>query len=267
MAVGSDAIESLLGPLRSEPEQAAILSDLDGTLAPIVDDPFAAAVPAATRETLRQVCDRYAVVGCITGRRAADARRIVGVDGMLYVGNHGLETLAPGGDETKSAYELGEAEDVASAVVAELAADGLQSAGVTVEDKGPIKALHWRGTPDEARAIEAARAAADRAEAAGLRARWGRKVLELRPAEADKGGAVRGLIDSHEVGLAMFGGDDTTDLDAFAALRDLERTGRLRAAVAIGVASAEAPEGLVAASDVVVPGTEAYLDVLRFLVR
>jgi trehalose 6-phosphate phosphatase len=263
--IDGDAIASPLAPLRAQPDRSAILSDLDGTLAPIVPDPASAAVPAAVREVLERLCERYALVGCLTGRRALDARRIVGVSGMLYVGNHGLEALGSGDEEPRSTGDLGETERSAAAVVAGLDPAKLDAAGIWVEDKGPIQALHWRGTRDEERAIAIARVAAERAAAAGLAGRWGRKVLELRPAEADKGAALRRVLGSSELRLAMFGGDDVTDLDAFAALRELERSGRLEAAVAVGIDSPEAPEGLAPASDVVASGTEAYLDLLRFL--
>jgi trehalose 6-phosphate phosphatase len=265
MGAGSEAIDSLLDPLRAEPDRSAILSDLDGTLAPIVADPFAATVPPHTREVLERLCERYVLVGCVTGRRAADARRIAGVRGMVYVGNHGLEALRPGEGEPGPTVELGEAARAAAEVVAGLDREELAAAGIRIEDKGPIQALHWRTAADEERAAEIGRGAAEQAAAAGLVPRWGRKVLELRPAEADKGGAVRSLVASRDLRRAMFGGDDVTDLDAFAALRELERDGRLRAAIAVGVDSPEAPEGLAAASDLLVSGTDSYLDVLQFL--
>src|SRR5947207_1911469 len=77
---GRDSIEATLAPLRDAPNTSAVLCDLDGTLAPIVSDPASVAVPAEARELIALLCRRYALVGCVTGRRALDARRIVGVD-------------------------------------------------------------------------------------------------------------------------------------------------------------------------------------------
>lgn len=265
MSAGSEGMESLLAPLREAPDRSAILSDLDGTLAPIVEDPAEAAVPAVARELLKRLCDRYSLVGCITGRRAADAYRMTGVDRVHYVGNHGLEALSPGDDGPRPTRNLGWVGRAAVQVVAELGPDRLDEAGVRIEDKGPIQALHWRTATDEERAVAVARAAAERAGAVGLVPRWGRKVLELRPPEADKGAAVRSLLASRELHAAMFGGDDVTDLDAFAALHERAQSGELRTAVAVGVDSPEAPEGLASASDVLVEGTDSYLDVLRYL--
>ncbi|HSC20700.1 MAG TPA: trehalose-phosphatase, partial [Solirubrobacterales bacterium] len=59
-----------LGPLREEPGRSAILTDVDGTLAPIVERAEEATVPAAAREVLARLSERYALVGCISGRQA-----------------------------------------------------------------------------------------------------------------------------------------------------------------------------------------------------
>ena len=121
-------------------------------------------------------------------------------------------------------------------------------------------ALHWRGVPDEETARAAIDAIAQRAEAAGLRTHWGRKVLEIRPpVEVNKGRAVTELIQRHDLRAAMFAGDDATDLDAFDALDEVA------AAVRIGVRSDEGPPAIVERADLVVDGTDGVLDVLAAL--
>ncbi|MDP9490777.1 MAG: trehalose-phosphatase, partial [Actinomycetota bacterium] len=70
---------------RSEPERAAVLLDVDGTLAPIVERPEDATVPEETRLEVERLTARYGLVACITGRPAADARRIVGLDDVEYI--------------------------------------------------------------------------------------------------------------------------------------------------------------------------------------
>jgi trehalose-phosphatase len=260
------SIEDLLAPFRGDPAAAAVLSDLDGTLAPIVDDPAAAAVPPEASELLRRLGERFALVGCVTGRRAVDARRIVGVDGLLYAGNHGLELLKPGAEAPRPSPELAGREDAARSFVAELDPGRLADVGIRLEDKGPIQALHWRTAADEEGAAAHASAIVDAALGAGLVPHWGRKVLEIRPIDGvDKGTAVRGLLAGRAVELALFGGDDRTDLDAFEALRSLARDGSLRGAVRVGVDSPEAPPGLAANCDLLVRGTEGFLNVLRYL--
>ncbi|HEY8842491.1 MAG TPA: trehalose-phosphatase, partial [Gaiellaceae bacterium] len=71
-----------------------MLLDVDGTLAPIVARPELAEVPEETRTELRRLVERYAVVACVSGRSGEEARRLVGVEGVVYIGVHGLE-LAP----------------------------------------------------------------------------------------------------------------------------------------------------------------------------
>ena len=90
-----------LAPLRADPERAAVLTDIDGTLAPIVERPELAAVPDGARAVLAELSGRFGIVGCVSGRRAAEARDLVGVEGIAYAGNHGLELLLPGDSEPR----------------------------------------------------------------------------------------------------------------------------------------------------------------------
>ena len=83
--------DELLERLREAPERAAIVLDVDGVLAPIVDRPEDARVPDETRVELRRLNGKYALVACVSGRAGDDARRIVGLDELVYVGEHGLE--------------------------------------------------------------------------------------------------------------------------------------------------------------------------------
>ncbi len=258
--------DHLLTPLRGAPAKTGVLSDVDGTLAPIVDRPGDAAVPDHTREALGALVERYGLVACVSGRRAVDARRIVGVEGVVYAGNHGFELLGPGDDEPRADPALGRRVDAAREFAGALDGRQLASAELRLEDKGPIQALHWRGAKDGERARAAALALAVEAQSAGLVPRWGRKVLELRPvAGIDKGSAVTRLVRDNALTHALFGGDDDTDLDAFQALRWLERAGRLETSVCVGVDSEEAPAGLAERTDLMVAGTAGFVTVLEAL--
>ncbi len=260
-------LEQLIAPLRSAPDAAAVLCDVDGTLAPIVADPDAAEVPDGTREVLRTLASSYALVACLTGRRALDARRIVGVDELSYAGNHGFELLDPGESKPRPDPAVGSRAERARGFVEDLDPGELEAAELRLEDKGAIQALHWRGASDEGEAKTQAERVAARAQDAGLVPRWGRKVLELRPvAGIDKGSAALRMVRDHAVGRALFGGDDLTDLDAFGALQSMERSGGLISAVCVGVDSDEAPEELAARTSVVVDGTEGFASVLKALI-
>jgi trehalose 6-phosphate phosphatase len=255
-----------LEPLRSEPGRTAILTDVDGTLAPIVERAEDAAVPAAAREALAALSERFALVGCISGRRAEEARRLVGLDSLAYAGNHGLELLMPGEATPQPDPSIAGREGEAAEFLATIDGDRFEAAGLRVEDKGPIQALHWRGSEDEGRAESRAHEIANEAGKDGLEPRWGRKVLELRPqGGGGKDGAVASLLADAALDRATYAGDDRTDLDAFRRLRQLREEGQLAAAVCVGVLSAEAPAELTEESDVTVSGLDGWLAILEWL--
>jgi trehalose 6-phosphate phosphatase len=255
-----------IGPLLDDPAGAAVLSDLDGTLAPIVARPEQARVPDQTRVALARIADRFAVAAVVSGRRATLAREIVGLEKLTYIGNHGFELLAPNAPEPRAAPELGPHGRDAARFAAGFDAAELDAAGLRVEDKGPIVALHWRGAADESGAEAHAERIAAEAEGAGLVIHRGRKVLELRPGgEVDKGTAIESLLLGSVATAALYAGDDWTDLDGFSALDRLAASGRLRTAVRIGVASAEGPAEITARADLTVDGPAGLVPVLAAL--
>ena len=254
-----------LQPLLADPARTAILTDIDGTLAPIVDDPAAAAVPSEAREVLSALARRFALVGCISGRQATEARRLVGLDELAYSGNHGLELLMPGDDEPHSDPSLSGGEDAAARFLGAIEETELDVLGLRREDKGPIQALHWRGAPDEDAAERRAQEIAGAAEDEGLAPHQGRKVLEIRPpGGADKGRAVTALL-TGDITAATYAGDDRTDLDAFARLRELVAQEHLETALCVGITSAEGPAEIAEQSDLTVDGPPGWLALLTEL--
>jgi trehalose 6-phosphate phosphatase len=263
---GDAAWEALLGPLREEPARAAILTDVDGTLAPITERAEEATVPAEARQALAALSERFGLVGCVSGRQAEEARRLVGLDQLAYAGNHGLELLLPGEDSVRPDPSLAGREGDAAAFLTGLDAGGLTGIGLRVEDKGAIQALHWRGAEDETAAEGRAREVAIEAGHAGLDTHWGRKVLELRPVGGGgKDAAVASLLASDGLDRAVYAGDDRTDLDAFRRLDELRREGELVAAVRVGVLSPEGPPELTEESDLEVGGPSGWLAILEWL--
>jgi trehalose 6-phosphate phosphatase len=255
-----------LAPLRADPARAAILLDIDGTLAPIVRHADDAHVPEPTRAQLIAVAERYAIVGCISGRQATIARRIVAIGSIAYVGNHGSELLAPGGAGVEIDPEFAEHEPAVKAFARDAYSSELQRLRVRAEDKQAIAAFHWRGAPDEDAAEAAIRAVAERAEAEGLFIHWGRKVLEIRPpVPMSKGRGVRRLLGGADLAAALYVGDDKTDVDAFEGLHALVADGELGTAVCVGVASDETPAELEQASDVLVDGPAGVREMLTAL--
>jgi trehalose-phosphatase len=241
----SVAPDALLARLAAEPDQAGLFLDFDGVLAPIVARPEDAAPSAERRAELERLVGRYALVSVVSGRAGDDVRARVGVDGVVYVGSHGLE-LEPQAERWRR-------------VLAAFAADAPWPPS-EIEVKGLAVAFHFRAHADERQAVRELDAIADSAREAGLVARYGRKVLEvLPPVGSHKGTAVRRLLEEHGLSRALAAGDDTTDLDSFAALDGLEL------ALRVAVASPESPSALLDAADLVVNSPDEFLALLRRL--
>ncbi len=282
--------EELLEPLRAKPAKAAILTDFDGTLAPIVERAEDAKLLPGAREVLERLVERYGLVGAVSGRRATEVRGLIDVEGLYFAGNHGLEVLLPGDDEPRpdpsvagrereaadflAAFEGewaagvgdGRPSAVAGGRLDEVASGRLENVGLRPEDKGPIQALHWRGAADESQAEAVAREIAAAAERAGLEARWGRKVLEVRPTGGGgKDAAVSALLAAGGLDRAVYAGDDRTDVDAFRRLGELRDAGALDTAVRVGVVSTEGPAEIAAGADVTVPDPAGWLEILAWL--
>ena len=252
--------------MTADPERAAIFCDVDGTLAPIVPRPEDAHVPEETSRLLGRLARRYACVACISGRSVADVRRLVGVGGVAYAGSHGAELLEPGSTTPRVIEAFKSWEKQVKGFVADRDTPELRSMRIRIEDKGPIMTFHWRGAPDEEAAERAVRQVAERAEGAGLRTHWGRKVLEVRPAvDIDKGRGIRRLLRDADLKAAVYVGDDRTDIDAFAGLRTLVEQGRLGTAACVGVRSDETPRELEEAADTLVDGTAGVRQLLEAL--
>lgn len=245
---------------------AGILTDLDGTLAPIARTPDAASPIAGLAASLATLAGRLAVVGIVTGRAAANARALLGPLGreLLVIGNHGLEWLLPGAPRPESSPALDAARRAVAAALAGLGEE--LGPGVRVEDKGISATVHYRGAPDPDGAGRAILAALEPVAGHGLELRRGRMAVELRPLGlGDKGTAVEAVIARHGLRGLVVAGDDVTDLDMFRVARDARGRGALRAAV-IGVRGGhETPAAVAEAADVMLPSPDAMAQLLATL--
>ena len=245
-----------------EPSTTAISTDIDGVLAPIVPTPDMSEVPEELRELLRHLSERYRVVAGISGRAAEDAFRLVGLEEVVYYGNHGFEILRGGEVEV-----IPKAKPYRAAIeeLEEKARKGLGPLGAFVEEKGITASVHYRNVSPEVG--ERCKEFVEReGERLGLRITTGRGVVEARPpARADKGTAVRRLVEEYEPAKVLFIGDDTTDLDAFRELEALREEGALSETLRVGVKSKEGPPEIVSEADLIVDGVEGVEGVLRVL--
>jgi trehalose 6-phosphate phosphatase len=255
-----------LEPIRSDPARAAVLLDIDGTLAPIVRHAADAHVPEATRTLLIEIAKRYRIVGCVSGRRAATARQIVAIGTIAYVGNHGGELLRPGATRPEVDPEVAAWTERVREFAARVYTSEHERVRVRSEDKEAIAAFHWRGAPDEEAAEAAVGEIARIAQDEGFAIHWGRKVLEVRPPVAlDKGIGIARLLRGVPVAAAVYVGDDTTDLDAFRELRALTQSEALQNALCVAVGSDEAPPELAREADLTVDGTGGVRELLEAL--
>ena len=271
------ALRAARGPL-------LVIADFDGTLAPITLDPLATRIDPLARVALRRLArvadarpDLVAPV-ILSGRTPGDVAGRVRVGGLRYLGDHGIAggSLPRGGRaerlEIHVPPELLESVPGADAL-GDAVAQALGSpAGLFVERKGPSVAFHFRQAPDTDRAREQVLAAVSAAEAAGggtgLMRFEGRMVVELRPVGAGgKGAATERLLVEIRPGAAIAMGDDRTDAEAFAVLRDARSRGEIDA-LALGVdAGHEVPQAILEASDVLVHSPHDAARVLSAVAR
>ena len=247
---------------RRRPETVAVFTDIDGTLAPIVPTPDLSEVPEELRTLLGRLAGSYRIVAGISGRATPDAKRLLGLEDVVYYGNHGFEILRDGAVEVvpeAAPYE----EKIRE--LQRLAREELGPRGAFVEDKGITASIHYRNAPPEVGELCKTFVRRE-GERLGLRITVGRGVVEARPPiHADKGTAIRRLVEEYAPERALFMGDDTTDLDAFRALEELREEGVLWETLRVGVRSDEGPPEIVAEADLVVDGVEGVGEVLRVL--
>lgn len=185
--------------------------DYDGTLAPLVDNPMEAHPHPDVPELLVALEARYPL-WIITGRYLHDLSTFFSHP-FQAVGLHGMQEGRIGGD---IGHTLS---DEAADAIARLREAVPALEGLSIEEKGPTFAVHYRKVRDEAEA----RALLEkwmREVPEVLDPIWGKKVVEVRPKGISKGVAVRRIAEAHPARTPLYLGDDVTDEDAFAALDD-----------------------------------------------
>ena len=241
-----------------------IITDVDGTLSPIVPNPDDARISPRSRELLAALQAVLPLVAVVSGRAAADVHGRVDVPGLAVVGNHGLEEWVDG--EVRVVPEIQTFRPALVAAIAVL--EPLLEPGMRLEDKGATLSVHYRQVekPDEtAERFQPVALAA--AEENGQRLFHGRRVFELRPPiDVDKGSALRRLIAANALDSALFMGDDTTDVDALIAARELREDG-VCYALGVGVESDGTPELVLEAADMLVSGVSGVEGLLGWVLN
>lgn len=236
-----------------------LISDIDGTISEIVLIPEEARVSAVCHEQLDRLRSQLDLVAIVSGRAAARAKAMINLDGIVYIGNHGLERIT---NDTVIMPPLihryvTQLQKLEATLASQLTGEEIQ-----IENKGPIITLHYRRAPQPAAAARIMAALKSSPLAASLKINQGRMAIEVRPPlEINKGTASLDLIGEYGLRRAIYIGDDRTDLDAFRAIHQASVTDDFRG-LALGVTSPEMPAGLTEEADFTLNGVK---DVARFL--
>lgn len=251
-------MEGALATLRRDPRHTAVLTDFDGTLAPLVDEPSAARPLPESASLLENLAEHYGLVGVVSGRPLSFLADHLRVPGLWVSGLYGLESMVEG--EVMEPLGATQWRAVVATAVAEA---GVELAGLLVEDKGLSMTVHFRTAPE--REHQAAAWADHMASRSGLEVRRAKASLELHPPLGlDKGSVIEAKVLGHgSIEAVCFLGDDRGDLPAFEALVRLRDRGTR--VVRVGVETTDTPEELLGQADVVVEGPAGALAFLAAL--
>lgn len=253
-----------------EAKRPGLITDVDGVISPIVLRPEEAAVTPRSRELLAELTRYLPLVGVISGRSAADVQQRVGVDGLEYIGNHGLERWA--GDHVEVAPSVAPYRPALAAAMEELqkhhAAQPELLHHMQIEDKGATVTVHYRRTAEPERVRDyldpILSQIAVREEIALFP---GRMIFELRPPIAmNKGTAFEALIKDHRLDAALYIGDDTTDADALRVAHTMRAAGECYA-LGVGVLSEDTPSVILETADVFATGVSDVESLFTWLLN
>ena len=237
------------------------MTDVDGTISRMASTPQAARVSPLCHHQLTALCDKLALVAAVSGRSAVDVKDMVGIEGMVYIGNHGMERWHWGRSEftTEAREYLGVIESVIKELTPLLSIEG-----VSIENKKVTATIHYRLCRDHQSARRRILTVIKNAQhARSLRVmQEGKYAVNLLPPVAgDKGTGVLALIEEYHLQGGIYLGDDVTDIDAFRAIHSVTHNRGFRG-LAIGIVASEMPETLIAEADFTLNEVD---DVERFL--
>lgn len=223
-------------------EKTAIITDVDGTISDIVDIPSDAIVSPLMKEILKNLSKKFKVVAVVSGRSIENIKKMIGIDEILYIGNHGMEISK--NDKIMVPADVKMYLPIVKEVTRKIQADkSCKIDNIIFEEKGVCFSIHYRlcEDPDGARKVimDALR---NIEEIKDLKIAEGRKVIEIKPkSEQNKGTVLEKIIKDHYLKKVIYLGDDITDADAFCKLKELKEKGKVDGE-GIVVISREIPE-------------------------
>lgn len=242
-------------------DKLALLLDYDGTLAPIAPHPDLGILPLETKGVLERLANTPDVyISIISGRNVHNVKKMVGIEGLTYAGNHGLEIIHP--DGTRFVHPIPvEMEDKVSDLLKTLQEQVCKD-GAWVENKGPLLTFHYRETPLDIRP-ELVSLAQQLIEQAGFKAGQAHCAIEVKPpVQWNKGRASIYILrtafglDWNERIRIIYAGDDVTDEDAMQALKGMAATFRVTQSQMVRTAA-----------DRRLPSTDSVLTMLKWVER
>jgi len=228
------------------PQRLLVATDFDGTISEIVDDPARARLLPEAGEAIQRLVRRVLRVAVISGRSDEFLRSQMPFTGVILMGNYGQSRLTH--EERQQLHRFNQE--------AEQLTQGQE--GVWLEAKPASSSIHFRSRTDAGPQLLSS--LAPLAESLNLVMRRGRMVLEVMPAQAEKGEALNRLMKDLRPEGVVFAGDDTGDRAAFEQVRSFTVPH-----LAVGVASPEVGAITFAACDLVVEGPRAGAAFLRCL--
>ena len=253
-----DHLDSVIPMVREQ--RLGLVVDFDGTISEIAPTPDDATISPGCAVALKNLSHKLSLVALVSGRSVDDLKAKARLEHVLYVGSHGAEYLD--GDQLTVAPGAAAYSGRIQATFDHLKAT-VDPCGLVWQDKELSASVHYRQAPDTDQARRMLMEAVDSAPGAEeLEIFWGKFVLELRsPLALNKGYAIRKLARDRDLKGVIFLGDDTTDLDAISALRQLAAQESLRG-LGVAVQHEDSPEALLVAADYGLTGVE---EVERFL--
>jgi trehalose 6-phosphate phosphatase len=245
-------------------KSTAIITDIDGTISEIAPAPEKALVTDSMKKELIKLKEKFGLLVIISGRSVYSAYKMVGVEGILYVGNHGLEYLFEG--EYSVAEGVEKYLPALKQITGELKEELSDIPGILLEDKGICSSIHYRqcDEPEIARAniINSIKKCA---ESKNLQVAEGRKLVELKPPLGyDKGFIIHKIIEENDLKKIIYLGDDITDVDAFQKLKDLKNANEIQSATIL-VLSLEIPKYIKNSASFFVHDVREVLKFFRWL--
>ncbi len=222
--------------------KTAVITDIDGTISKIVLDPDKAVITQIMKATLEKLVNKFQMVGVITGRNVKNAREMLDVEGLLYIGSHGLEYMKD--DEIYIEPEVEKYLPLVKKVAQNIQNEELCSIkNILFEEKGLCFTVHYRNCEDQEGTRRKILDAINELEGLeNFKITEGRKVVEIRPKIGyDKGTILEKLIFENAIEKVIYLGDDVTDVDAFKKIKEFKEEGKVNGE-GIVVISEEVPE-------------------------